>query len=128
LASHKRLGALILSENTEKRRYHPAVAQTSLTKTERKLVSSGASKASSRLKGQARSRRLMGVTVAIAAAKLDASMGDMSPSIAVPVIGEQKATTIIGALFLANYALSRNPSTIGSALGYAGLGVVCRSF
>jgi len=55
-------------------------------------------------------------------------MGDMSPSVTIPVVGDQRVSTIAGALFLANYALSRNPGAAASALGYAGLGLVCRSF
>ena len=104
------------------------MAQNGLTKTERKLVSSGSAKATSRLKGQARSRRLMGVTAALAVAKLDATMGEMSPSVSIPVVGDQKVSTIVGALLLANYALSKNPGSTGSALGYAGLALVCRAF
>jgi len=52
----------------------------------------------------------------------------MSPSVSIPVVGDQKVSTIVGALLLANYALARNPSSTGSALGYAGLGLVCRAF
>lgn len=104
------------------------MAQNGLTKTERKLVSRGGAEVRTRLKTAARSQRLMGVTAALAAAKLDASMGDMSPSVTIPLVGDQRVSTIAGALFLANYALSRNPGAAASALGYAGLGLVCRSF
>lgn len=104
------------------------VAQNGLTKSERKLVARGGAEVRSRLKSAARSQRLMGTTTALAAAKLDASMGDMSPTVTIPVVGDQKVSTIAGALFLAHYAMSRNPSAGASALGYAGLALVCRSF
>ena len=98
-----------------------------LTKYERKLQSQGAAKTGARLRSAARSQRMVGTTAALTAAKLDSALGEMSPSFPLPVVGPQKATTIVGALALANYALSKNPSQAASAFGYAGLALVCRA-
>lgn len=97
------------------------------TKAEKRMVNAQVSKVRSAIRGQARSQRMLGVTSALTVAKLDAAFGDAGPKVSIPMLGEQKVSTIIGALAVANYAFSKAPGTAASAAGFAGLAVVCRA-
>jgi hypothetical protein len=97
------------------------------TKAEKRMVNAQVGKARAAIRGQARSSRMVGVTAALTAAKLDSAFGEASPKVSIPMLGQQKVSTIIGALAVANYAFSKAPGTAATAAGYAGLATVCRA-
>lgn len=98
----------------------------SLNKYERKLVAQGSAKTGKRLREQGRSARLVAVPTAIGVAKAEAVAGAMIPTFTLPVLGQTKASTLIGYGLCAAYALSRNPGIGMTTLGLSGLALAAR--
>ena len=98
-----------------------------LTKYERGLVSKGRTSAANKLKTQGRARRITGTAAALIFSYADSMLGDEGPKFKLPVLGETKATTIVGGIALGNYLMSKYPSDVESAGGYVGLAAVCRA-
>lgn len=99
-----------------------------MSKRDQKIANQGASKASARYRGRARSERMTGVVSALAAAKADSALGEMLPTVSVPVLGETKVHALVGAGLAVAFAMKKGqPSTLTTALGYAGLAVAVRA-
>jgi len=97
-----------------------------LTKSEKKLVAMGSSKASRRLREADRSTRMIAVPLALGVAKLDASMGEMVPSFDLPAVGETKLTTIAGYGLCLYYMFAKTPGAAATTAGLSGLALAAR--
>ncbi len=98
-----------------------------LTKTERKLVSQGASNTRKNLLAGSRKSRMLAIPVAIAVSKADAVAGPMIPSFELPVLGKTRLTTVLGYAGAGYYMLARKAGVATTTIGLSGLGLVCRA-
>lgn len=97
-----------------------------LTKSERKLVTQGATGARTRAKKAARGERLAGYTAGFIAAKVDAS-GALDMPVPLPGLGTKKLSEVIGWPLMLLPLLSKSPGMAVSSAGMAGFALVVRA-
>jgi hypothetical protein len=97
-----------------------------LTKSERRLVSQGASGARVRYQKASRGTLLAGYTAGFIAAKVDAS-GALEMAVPLPGLGDKTLAEVIGWPLMLAPLLSRNPGMILSSAGMAGFTLVVRA-
>lgn len=100
----------------------------SLTKTERKLVAQGSSTATRRIKEKGKGARMLGVPIALGAAKAAkaAKAAGVIPSFTIPGVGPTSASALLGLPLCAYYMFAGNPGTWGTVGGLTGIALAAQ--